>query len=211
MEWCGWLNPKILKTSHILILRMILIIDNGSNFIKAFSKTLEEDGLEYCLHNHSEPLDFDKLSNVTGLILSGGEGSPYGPPNLTVDFLALMNFDVPTLGICLGHEVLGTAYRVGTVKLPQRQQGMQPVFIDKGSDPIFEGLKETIYLKKEHDYHVVNLPENFEVLAHSDVCPIEVMRHKTKMIYGFQAHPEASKEDGSIIMRNFLRMCQEYA
>jgi GMP synthase (glutamine-hydrolysing) len=51
------------------------------------------------------------------------------------------------------------------------------------------------------------LPPEFESLAESDITPNEIIRHKSKPIYGFQAHPEVSGENGMLMVTNFLKMC----
>lgn len=157
---------------------------------------------------HNEQLVLPKNKKVKGIILSGGRGNPYEPLNLTTNFVAMMNFDVPTIGFCLGHEVIASAYMGKISKLPAYQSKKQLVDIIKPDDPIFKGLeKEEIYLREQHAYHVSVLPKHFVTLGSSVVCPHEITRHKTKPIYGFQSHPEVSGEDGLLIIKNFLRMC----
>lgn len=86
---------------------MLLIIDNQSSFIKKFKRNfLAEQDFDYIVVDHNQPIILSQKSEVTALILSGGRGNPYEPLNLTANFVALMNFDVPTLGFCLGHEIL---------------------------------------------------------------------------------------------------------
>lgn len=184
---------------------MILIIDNESNFIKKFEKKVKNK-LKYRTYTHSEQIDFSNLK-VKGVILSGGPGDPFGE-NITTDFQVLMNLKVPIIGFCLGHEIIAVAYGGKVRKLPEKQNKMQYVVIDK-KDPIFKGIGKDTYLREKHHKHVIKLPRNFEILAHSDVCPIEVMKHKKKLIYGFQSHPEVSGKEGFQIMKNFLKMCKE--
>ena len=46
----------------------------------------------------------------------------------------------------------------------------------------------------------------WEVLAASDSCPVEAMRHRTKPWYGVQFHPEQSKQTGEKLVSNFVRL-----
>lgn len=188
---------------------MILIIDNQSRFIEDIKQRIEENNLGCKICKHSKPPHLKGLDNIQGLILSGGPGDPYGPLNITADLIALMNFDVPTLGICLGQEIIAVANKGKISRLKQRQNRMDKVFIDKKDDPIFQGLNNEILLRKKHYRHVTEVPKNFEVIAHSETCPAEVIKHKEKSIYGFQGHPEVSGEQGKIIINNFLEMCKE--
>lgn len=188
---------------------MLLIIDNQSSFIKRFKRNfLSEQNIEYHFIDHNEPLVIKPEEKVEGIILSGGKGNPYEPLNLTADFVALMNYDVPTMGICLGYEIIAVAYLGRIKKMEKYQQKLQSVKITKPDDPIFQGLiSDEVMLRKQHQYQVRKLPENFIKLAESDTCDIEIIRHKDKPIYGFQSHPEASGVNGLLIMRNFLNMC----
>jgi GMP synthase (glutamine-hydrolysing) len=188
---------------------MLLIIDNQSSFIKKFKRTfLNEQEIEFKFVDHNEQLILKPDETVDGIILSGGKGSPYEPLNLTTNFVALINFDVPVLGVCLGFEIIAAAYRGRIKKMDRYQQKLEKIRILKPDDPIFEGLMSNeIVLREQHSYMLPRLPDNFELLGSSDTCEIEIMRHRSKPIYGFQSHPEVSGINGLIIMRNFLTMC----
>ena len=188
---------------------MLLIIDNQSSFIKKFKRNfLSEQNIEYRFVDHNEPLVVKEDEKVDGIILSGGKGSPYEPLNLTADYVALMNYDVPTLGVCLGYEIIAVAYLGRIKKLDKYNQRLEPVRITQPEDPIFQGLiSDEIMLRKQHTYYVWKMPRDFVKLAESDTCDIEIIKHKDKPIYGFQSHPEVSGVNGLLILRNFLNMC----
>lgn len=188
---------------------MLLIIDNQSSFIKKFKRNfLSEQNIEYRFVDHNEPLVIKEDQQVKGIILSGGKGSPYEPLNLTADFVAMMNFDVPTLGICLGYEIIAVAHLGRIKKMEKYNQRLETVRITEPGDPIFQGLiADEVTLRKQHTYKVWKMPKDFMKLGESDTCKIEIIRHKDKPIYGFQSHPEVSGINGLLIMRNFLNMC----
>ena len=188
---------------------MLLIIDNQSAFIKKFKRQfLAEQDFDYVFFDHNQPITLSAKTKIKGIILSGGKGNPYEPLNLTTNFVALMNFDVPVLGFCLGHEILAVAYRGRIKKLSEYHVKKIPVSITKPEDPIFEGLNKTeIMLSRRHSFHVSELPESFESIAISELTPNEIIKHKEKPLYGFQAHPEVSGEEGLLMVKNFLKMC----
>ena len=95
---------------------MLLIIDNQSAFIRKFKRQyLSEQNFDYIFFDHNQPITLSAKTQIRGIILSGGRGNPYEPLNLTSNYIALMNFDVPVLGFCLGHEILAVAHR-GRIK-----------------------------------------------------------------------------------------------
>lgn len=189
---------------------MLLIIDNQSAFIKKFKRQyLAEQDFDYVVFDHNQPITLSAKTKIAGIILSGGRGSPFEPLNLTSNFVALMNFDVPVLGLCLGHEILAIAYRGRIKKLAEYHGKKELITILKPDDPIFSGLKkQELLLMKRHGFHISELPASFENLATSDTCVNEIIRHKNKPIYGFQSHPEVSGPDGILMVKNFLKICK---
>jgi len=188
---------------------MLLIIDNQSGFIKKFKRNfLAEQDFDYVFFDHNQPIILSAKTKISGIILSGGRGNPFEPLNLTANFVSLMNFDVPTLGLCLGHEIIAVAYGGRLKKLPEYYKKRVKITLIKPEDPIFNGLgKNELYFSRRHNFHVSDLPSDFEVLAKSELTPNEIIRHRDRPLYGFQTHPEVSGEDGMIIIRNFLKMC----
>ncbi|WP_430815285.1 glutamine amidotransferase-related protein [Carboxylicivirga sp. RSCT41] len=189
---------------------MLLVIDNQSAFIKKFKRQfLSEQDFDYVFFDHNQPITLSAKTEIKGIILSGGKGNPYEPLNLTSNFVALMNFDVPVLGFCLGHEIIAVSYRGRIKKLSEYSGKKETITITKPDDPIFENLNKTeVALVKRHAYYVAELPATFESLATSDTCFSEIIKHKEKPIYGFQSHPEVSGTDGVLMVKNFLKICK---
>ena len=98
---------------------MLLIIDNQSAYIKRFKRNyLSEQNFDYIIFDHNQPMVLSAKTKISGLMLSCGRGNPYEPLNLTANFAALMNFDVPTIGFCLGHEIITVSHRGRLKKCP---------------------------------------------------------------------------------------------
>jgi anthranilate/para-aminobenzoate synthase component II len=189
---------------------MLLIIDNQSAFIKKFKRQyLAEQDFDYVFFDHNQPITLSSKTKIKGIILSGGKGNPYEPLNLTTNYVAMMNFNVPVIGFCLGHEIIAVGHRARIKKLPEYHGKKEIVTITKPDDPIFKGLgKKEVSLVKRHSFYISELPSTFESLAVSDTCDTEIIKHKTKPIYGFQSHPEVSGPDGLLMVENFLKMCK---
>ena len=188
---------------------MLLIIDNQSQYLRQFKHNyLDQNDIPHVIFDHNDQINFGNLSEISGLILSGGKGNPYQPLNLTANYVAMMNCDVPTIGFCLGHEIIAVTYQAKVKRLEEYQTRKQKIILDKPDDPIFAGLeKPEFMIQKKHRYHIPSCPKDFEVIGHSEVCKVEIIRHIEKPIYSFQGHPEVSGKDGIKIMDNFIQMC----
>jgi GMP synthase (glutamine-hydrolysing) len=120
-----------------------------------------------------------------------------------------MNYPVPVLGFCLGHEIIAVAYGGRIKRCPEPQSKKQKVIITQPDDPIFEGLATNeVMLIEKHHHFVSVLPKDFVSLGHSLNCENEIIRHAKKPIYSFQSHPEVSGKEGLIMVKNFLKMCK---
>lgn len=81
------------------------------------------------------------------------------------------------------------------------------------ADPLFTGLPRTMIMKCAHYCEVKKLPPDFVLLASSDHCRIEAMRHRHKPVYGIQFHPEAYAAPflhGKKVLANFARIVDRY-
>jgi len=120
----------------------------------------------------------------------------------------VMRSNVPILGICFGHQLIGKAFG--------SEIGSLPTFLDRPED--IQVLEPNEILKsweigdklrvcQSHQDFVDDVPLDFIRLAESKSCKVEAMKHKTRPIYGIQAHVERTAEgasDGRQIIRNFL-------
>ena len=188
---------------------MLIVIDNQSSFIKKFKRNyLSEHDFEAMFFDHNQPVIVPKNAEVKGIILSGGKGTPWEPLNLTSNFVAMMNYDVPIIGFCLGFEIIAVAWQGRVKRMAVPQQKMERVTITRPEDPIFTGIDTAeVMLREKHHHCVSTMPRDFDLLGYSEACPIEIFKHKDKPIYGFQSHPEVSGRDGIRIMQNFLNIC----
>jgi GMP synthase (glutamine-hydrolysing) len=120
----------------------------------------------------------------------------------------IKNLDLPFLGICFGHQLIGAAYGVEIADLGETVRAFKEVKL-LDDDPLFEGLPGTIKVSESHRQALKELPSDFRHLAESSTSRIEAIAHKTRLIYGVQFHPERSDDKnphGRTIIQNFLKL-----
>ena len=116
--------------------------------------------------------------------------------------------DLPFLGICFGHQLIGAAYGSEVVDLGQTVREFKEVKL-LGNDPIFGGLPGSIRVSESHRQGLARVPEGFRHLAESATSQVEAIGHQTRPVYGLQFHPERSDDKhphGRIILQNFLKL-----
>ncbi|MCX6821246.1 MAG: gamma-glutamyl-gamma-aminobutyrate hydrolase family protein, partial [Candidatus Aenigmarchaeota archaeon] len=77
-------------------------------------------------------------------------------------------------------------------------------------DDILKGFEKNFTTWEAHNDEVLVLPKTFKVLAHSEKCKVQAMRHIKLPIFGIQFHPEVDEtENGIRIFKNFIQTCRE--
>ena len=116
------------------------------------------------------------------------------------------------LGLCYGHQLIAQIVKGKVSPAACREYGIAEVIIDKPVG-VLKGLgkKEPVWMS--HGDTVSALPAEFEMLAHTDSCPVAAYRHKTKPIYGLQWHPEVvHTKNGTRMLQNFIfEVCKSEA
>ena len=100
---------------------MILIINNHSGNINKIEKILKKYKQKYIIKEQSSL--FKEMKNVKGIILTGGNlilDEKMIITKIRADASAILNYDVPILGICLGHEIIGELYGGEIAELKNR-------------------------------------------------------------------------------------------
>src|SRR5437870_1338103 len=116
--------------------------------------------------------------------------------------------DLPFLGICFRHQLIGAAYGSEVVDLGHNIREFKEVKL-VGNDPLFEGLPSSIRVSESHRQALTRVPQGFRLLAESATSQVETIGHQTRPIYGLQFHPERSDDKhhhGRTIIQNFLRL-----
>jgi len=123
-----------------------------------------------------------------GVLLSNGPGDPE-PLDFAVAASREVSQKLPTLGICLGHQLLGLAFGATTSKLKFGHRGANHPVIDRRS-----GVVEVT--SQNHGFLVdaATLPEGEFELTHfsGNDRTLEGMVHRGLPVFSVQYHPEAA-------------------
>jgi GMP synthase (glutamine-hydrolysing) len=185
----------------------ILVLDFGGQYCHLIGRRIREHGVYSEIVPHDITPDeiktLNKKLNVKGLILSGGPSSVYEPNAPRLD-PRILEMNLPILGLCYGHQLVVQLVKGKVEPATCKEYGVARVEIDKPVG-VLEGLsgKEKVWMS--HGDTVFSVPTDFEVLAHTESCPVAAFRHKNKPIYGLQWHPEViHTEKGMQMLRNFI-------
>jgi GMP synthase (glutamine-hydrolysing) len=185
----------------------VLVLDFGGQYCHLIARRIRENNVySEIVSNDISPTEIEnwrKKVNVKGLILSGGPQSVFEPNAPKID-PGILELNVPILGLCYGHQLIAQIAG-GLVKPAKKKEfGIAYATIDKPVG-VLKGLSRRDKVWMSHSDTVYNLPEGYEVLAHTENCPVAAFHHKKHQIYGLQWHPEvAHTENGDRMLRNFL-------
>ena len=187
---------------------MILLIDNYDSFTYNLYQYLCELGADVRVVRNDEIT----LEEVEGLapekiVVSPGPGTPE-KAGISNDVIRRFGEHTPTLGVCLGHQCIGSAYG-GTVGGAGEIMHGKTSMVHHDGKGIFEGLPDPFEAIRYHSLAVYkdDLPEDLDVTAWTDAGIIMGVRHKRHPVEGIQFHPESIMTSvGHDILRNFLEM-----
>lgn len=183
---------------------MITVIDCGSSKVPDIVKMLDANGAIVKTQKISE----FKLNGSKGVVISGApilltEKDPTEFLNATS---FLKNCTIPVLGICFGHQIIGMHYGSNIKRCNEDRDWQIIKFF--GESEITDGFEEDMKFKEDH-CECISLPNDFDLIASSVTCEVEMMKHKTKKIFGVQFHPEVSAANGENLMRQFVQLCNK--
>jgi GMP synthase (glutamine-hydrolysing) len=195
------------EKASVTKLDTILVMDFGGQYCHLIGRRVREHQVYSEIVPHDTgPKEIEALNerfNVKGLILSGSPLSVYEKNAPKCD-PKILDLNLPVLGLCYGHQLI--AYICGgNVKSGKKKEfGLTYATIDKPLGAL-KGLGKREKVWMSHSDTVIALPEEFEVLAHTENSPVAAFKHKEKPTHGLQWHPEVvHTENGMKMLKNFI-------
>jgi GMP synthase (glutamine-hydrolysing) len=182
-------------------------------------------GLPCVLVHYAEAQREDvERPNVKAIVLM----SRRRPLDASVDrewFGLIRETSIPLIAFGAAHEMLAQAFGGDIGKMrplmpgePDPRPDYEPEFFKEvgfvkvrllKSDPLFDGLVEAITVRQFHATTVSKLPAEFDTLAATDDCPVQVIHHRTRPLYGTQFLPQLYDDqhpDGRKLLENFFKI-----
>lgn len=188
----------------------ILMIDNYDSFTYNIVQYFGELGAEIIVHRN----DAITIEDLQALFDKGGferlciSPGPCSPNEAGISVAAIKHFagKLPILGVCLGHQAIGTAFGANIVRAQTLMHGKTST-IDTTQEGIFKGLPEQFTVNRYHSLAIehATLPDVLRVTAWSEDQEIMAIQHQSLDIEGVQFHPESIlSEHGHALLKNFI-------
>jgi anthranilate synthase component II len=184
----------------------LVIIDCYDSFTYNLVHYLEQiSGSVECIRN--DKVDIQSLSIFDGIILSPGPGLPYETKNLN-NILMAWSKTKPILGICLGHQAIGTFFGLELVNMPMVHHGInRSTIVVKDDEVLFKDIPKEFLSARYHSWVIANPKKDSEL----QVTAIDVdgsvmgLSHRYYNIKGVQFHPESILTNyGFQILKNWV-------
>ena len=187
---------------------MILLLDNYDSFTYNLAQYLGELGCTLEVHRN------DKISveeivrrKPERIVISPGPCTPQ-EAGISVELIQKLAERFPILGVCLGHQAIGAAFRAKIVRAPKLFHGKTSE-IEHDGKGIFRSLPNPLTATRYHSLIVErkSLPRDLQVSAETKDGIIMGLRHRKYKVEGVQFHPESVlTESGKQLLKNFLEL-----
>jgi carbamoyl-phosphate synthase small subunit len=186
----------------------VLLIDTG--YKQNIARSLARRGLDVLIAPHTVTLEDVLRISPDGVLLSNGPGDPESVANLVALTRALVwDEQIPLMGICLGHQILGLAAGARTSRLLFGHHG--------ANHPVREVRTGRVTVTSQnHNFQVdaATIPaESGLYVSHINLSDgsVEGMAHERLPVFSVQYHPEAAPgpEDNQQLFDRFAAMVRE--
>ncbi|MBT4298862.1 MAG: glutamine-hydrolyzing carbamoyl-phosphate synthase small subunit [Nitrosopumilus sp.] len=165
----------------------VVVIDTGAK--NAILRNIREIGYKAILVPWNTSYEKIMSYNPKGVVLSSGPGDPQKCPDTITVVKKLIENNVPTLGICLGAQIIGIAGNTDTYKLKYGHRGQNKPCVNLENNQVY-------VTSQNHGYGIT--PESLEKsdfnlwFTNADDKTVEGIKHKKQNCIAVQFHPEAA-------------------
>ena len=182
----------------------VVMVDFGHR--KSLLTSLLHRGCEVTVVPYDVTFEEVALLNPDGVLLSNGPGDP---KDLIPQFSELKKIieAYPTLGICLGHQLIALIYGCDTERLPYGHRGSNHPVKSLQTGKVFITSQNHGYAVNRESVSASDLVVSY---VHVNDQSVEGLSHKTLPISTIQFHPEEypGLSDTDFIFEQFILQCQ---
>lgn len=186
---------------------MILLIDNYDSFSYNLYQMIGEINPDIrVIRNDEMTVDEIRALAPERIILSPGPGRPENA-GIIVEAARTLGEEIPTLGVCLGHQAICAAFGAVVTYAKELMHGKQSEIAFKSDCPLFRGCPEKMPVARYHSLAAdeSTMPDCLRVTARTADGEVMAVQHRTYPIYGVQFHPESiMTPEGGRMLRNFI-------
>jgi anthranilate synthase component II len=187
---------------------MLLLIDNYDSFVFNLARYFARLGGETVVVRH-DAIDAAAVRRMgpAAVVLSPGPCTPQ-EAGCSLEIVRQLHGELPILGVCLGHQVIGAALGARVVRAAEPVHGRTSDIAHNGVG-IFAGLPNPLRACRYHSLVVEesSLPAELEVTARTTDGVVMALAHRRLPTLGVQFHPESIlTEAGYPLLANFLRI-----
>ncbi|MBG92446.1 MAG: anthranilate/aminodeoxychorismate synthase component II [Chloroflexi bacterium] len=186
---------------------MLLLIDNYDSFTYNLYQYLSELGVEVEVFRNDKISVEDCLAmQPEQIVISPGPCTP-SEAGISIPLVRSVE-NIPLLGVCLGHQAIGSAFGAEVVQAGEIMHGKTSL-IHHDSKGVFSGLPQDFQAIRYHSLVLekTSIPDDVSVTATTPSGLIMGIRHKKLPIEGVQFHPESiMTENGHQLLKNFLNI-----
>jgi anthranilate synthase component 2 len=188
---------------------MILLIDNFDSFSHILADYFRRTGEQVTVLRNNVSLEEIKALHFSALVLSPGPETPEKAGNL-MEILSHFFDKMPVLGICLGHQAIGTFFGAGLIRSPRPMHGKISTVCRVKDHELLKGLPDYFNVTRYHSLELENLPDCLELILEGEKGEIMTFSHKDLPIIGIQFHPEAHlTAHGEQLIQNWVSLIYE--
>ena len=185
---------------------MILVIDNYDSFTYNLVQLIgcSTEAIRVERNDALSTKEIERLK-PDGIVISPGPGRP-SDSGICCDLVTELGDQIPTLGICLGHQIIGEIYGAVVTYAPSLMHG-KTSRIQHDGQQLFDGVPNLFEATRYHSLVLDpnSIPDCLEVTATTLDGVIMGIRHMNEPVEGVQFHPESiSTVDGHKLIRNWL-------
>ena len=180
----------------------VVILDFGSQYTQLIARRVRELNIFCEIYPYNK--DLADISDAKAIILSGSPCSVNQDDRLDINIDKVAEI-APVLGVCYGAQYIADYYGGTVAKSKKREYGRANISMVQ--DHLWSEVDDNSQVWMSHADTILNLPDDFEIIANTGSIPIAAYRlpGKKNEIYGIQFHPEVThSSDGLTILSNFL-------